>query len=127
MLHVSLKKRKGKKQGNCRSVSLILIPGKYGINFQASSKFIEGYWDTVTKVPRWKCYTFGYRTLEGHDWRIENSSFGKLCSTELCCDPVVRGIFIKILDDRRVRILTESSDNTNLGEAASVWEDRVRI
>lgn len=42
MLHVSFKKREEKKQGNCRSVSLIQIPGKHGINFQASSKIIEG-------------------------------------------------------------------------------------
>lgn len=43
MLRVSLKKKKRKeKQGNYRSVSLIQTPGKHGINFQASSKFMEG-------------------------------------------------------------------------------------
>lgn len=65
--------------------------------------------------------------MEGHNWRIENSSFGKWCSAELCSDPVFHAVFIKILDDRRVRVFTEFSDNTNLGEAASVWEGRVRI
>lgn len=66
--------------------------------------------------------------LESHDWRTDkNSSLEKWCSTELYCDPMLFSIFIKNLDDRRVNVLTKSSDNTKLGEAASVWEDRIRI
>lgn len=49
------------------------------------------------------------------------------CSTELYCDPVLFSIFIKTLDYRRVNMLTKSSDNMKLGEAASVWEGRIRI
>lgn len=54
------------------------------------------------------------------------SSFEKWCFTELYCDPMLFSIFIKTLDDRRVNTLTKSSDNTKLGEAASVWEDRTQ-
>jgi len=66
--------------------------------------------------------------LKNHDWRIDrSSSLEKWSSTELCCDPMLFSIFIKTVDGRRVNILTKSSDNTKLGEAASVWEDRIRI
>lgn len=64
---------------------------------------------------------------EGHDWKIDkNISFEKWCSTELYCDPMLFNIIIRTLDDRRVNILTKSSGSTKLGEAASVWEDRIQ-
>lgn len=41
--------------------------------------------------------------------------------------PMLFSIFFNSLGDRRLNILPKSSDNTKLGEAASVWEDRIRI
>lgn len=46
MLYISLKERE--EQGNYRLVSLILIPGKYRISYQSSSKVIEGNRETIT-------------------------------------------------------------------------------